>query len=527
MSQNNRTPISEVGLDQNHIKTSSEVGSSDVSSSDVSSSLATNIANNTLPFNDDITSIDPSVDSNLVVSKGIDEFPLNNIEDQKAKNINKQDDHFKLFNFSLKSIVSWIVSFFKDGFKGKLSHNKGTKFLSLVLAILFWIFVMDHVDPEITRVIENVPVQLINTQELDQSSLKIMNQTDYFVDVEVTGRRNNVLGLNSKSISLWADMRSVRSGVNNVFINSSINSESVNIKAILPKEIVLTVDRVVSIPKPVQIVFSDSFQEDLYQSSMTITPLEIKVTGPESIVNSVSYLGGTISVNTLTSDYSREVSLVPYSYDGEIVNGVKLDINYATLSLVLGKTVMAQVETNIEGEVAPGYKLVSAKVTPEVLSISGEISKMENLKSILAETVTLEGNETQSFIVEKEVQLPEGVSIVGSNQRVQIELIIEEIQSKEFTFNISEIPVVNLNEKFKTDLSENLGTVLVKVRDIESVITSLTKNDIHLDINFSNVNAAGNYMLKVNIAGEETFNEIVIDPIYVDINVVEANSETP
>ena len=59
MSQNNRTPISEVGLDQNHIKTSSEVGSSDVSSSDVSSSLATNIANNTLPFNDDITSIDP------------------------------------------------------------------------------------------------------------------------------------------------------------------------------------------------------------------------------------------------------------------------------------------------------------------------------------------------------------------------------------------------------------------------------------------------------------------------------------
>ena len=89
------------------------------------------------------------------------------------------------------------------------------------------------------------------------------------------------------------------------------------------------------------------------------------------------------------------------------------------------------------------------------------------------------------------------------------------------------LDISKLLQKFKTDLNENLGTVLVKVRDIESVITSLTKNDIHLDINFSNVNAAGNYMLKVNIAGEETFNEIVIDPIYVDINVVEANSEAP
>ncbi len=511
MSQNNKTPISEVGLNQDQIQLTNEPTS-------------TNETTPTL----DITANDEPTSANISMSSNSsDEFPPSVGDGQVAKKIDKQEDHFKLFNFNFKSFVSWIVNFFKDGFKGKLSHNKGTKFLSLILAILFWIFVMDHVDPEITRVIENVPVQLINTQELDQSSLKIMNQTDYFVDVEVTGRRNNVLGLNSKSISLWADMRSVRGGVNNVFINSSINSESVSIKSILPKEIVLTVDRVVSIPKPVQIVFSDTFQEDLYQSSMTITPLEIKVTGPESIVNSVSYLGGTISVNTLTADYTREVSLVPYSYDGEIVNGVKLDINYATLSLVLGKTVMAQVETKVEGEVAPGYKLVSVKVTPEVLSISGEISKMENLKSILAETVTLEGNETQSFIVEKEVQLPEGVTIVGSNQRVQIELIIEEVQSKEFTFNISEIPVVNLNEKFKTDLTENLGTVLVKVKDIESIITSLTKNDIHLDINFSNVNAAGNYMLKVNIAGEETFNEIIIDPIYVDINVIEANTETP
>ena len=257
------------------------------------------------------------------------------------------------------------------------------------------------------------------------------------------------------------------------------------------------------------------------------SPLEIKVTGPESIVNSVSYLGGTISVNTLNSDYQRQVSLVPYSFDGEIVNGVQLDINYATLSLVLGKTVLANVETKIEGDVAPGYKVVSVKVTPEVMSISGEIAKMENLESIIAESLILTGEETQSFIVEQEIQLPEGITIVGSNKRVQIELVIEEIQTKEFTFNINEIPVVNLNEKFTTDLTENLGSLLVKVKDIESIISRLSKDDIHIDINFSNVTAAGNYKMKVNFTGETLFSEVIIDPIYVDINVVEVGAETP
>lgn len=426
----------------------------------------------------------------------------------------------------LKSI-KWIFRLPKSIFESKLSNNTGTKFLSLALAILFWFFVMDQVDPEITRVFENVPVQLTNTQELDQNSLEIMNQTDFFVDVEVTGRRNNVLSLNSKAIYLWADMRSVRSGLNNVFINSTINSDSVNIKAVLPKEIVLTVDRIVSLPKPVQIVFNDDFQESLYQESMEIKPLEIKVSGPESLVNAVSYLGGTISVNTLTNDYAREVSLVPYSFDGEVVSGVTLDINYATLNLKLGKTKFVPIETVVEGEPKAGYKIVSIKTTPEIISVSGEVSVMETLEKVVAGTIELTGDEETSFIVEKDVTLPEGIKTLSGDTKVQVEFVIEPIQTKEFTFDVSEIPVVNLNEKFTTDLKENQGIIMVKVTDIESVISGLTKNDIHLDINFSNVDVAGVYRMQINITDASKFNEIAIEPIYVDVVVIENGLTNP
>lgn len=422
-----------------------------------------------------------------------------------------------------KNIISksakWIVGLPKAIFDAKFSHNTGTKLLSIAMAILFWFFVMDQVDPEITRVIESVPVQLTNTQELDQNNLKIMNQTDFLVNVEVTGRRNNVLSLNSKNIYLWSDMRSVRSGVNNVFINSTINSEAVSIKSVLPNEIVITVDRVVSLPKPVQIIISDKFQDTLYEESMSVSPVEIKVSGPESLVNSVSYLGGTISVSSLTTDHSREVSLVPYSFDGEVVNGVTLDINYATIDLVVGKTKLVKIEPDIIGEIAPGYKIVNVKTNPEVVTINGEVDLVNAIESLKVESLQLNGDENASLIVEKGLVLPDGIKTVGLNKPVQVELTIEAIQTKEFTYSIAEIPIVNLNGNYTTDLTVNPGTIIVRVTDIESIIKNLSKEDIHLDINFSNVIDIGNYRLKINYSSEKEFNSIIIDPEYVDVNV--------
>lgn len=432
---------------------------------------------------------------------------------------NKPQSEFHL-DLLLKKIIKWFISLPKSIFDAKLSHNTGTKLLSLLMAVLFWFFVMDQVDPEISRVIESVPVQLINTQELDQSNLKIMNQTDYFVNVEVTGRRNNVLSLNSRSIYLWADMRSVRSGINNVFINSSINSESVNIKAIYPQEIVLTVDRVVSLPKPVQIKFSDSFQESLYQESISINPIEIKVTGPESLVNSVSYLGGTLAVGALSADYTRDVSLVPYSFDGEIVSGVTLDFNYTSVTVVIGKTKQVSVVPDIKGEPQNGFRVVDVIVTPQIVDLSGEINLIESIQSILTESIQLNGDEDNSFILDAKLVLPSGVKVAGlTGGVVRVEIIIEEIQTKEFTFEVKDIPIVNLSDSLETDLFGNFGFITVKVTDVESIISQLTASDIRLDFNFSSVSEVGSYRMKVNFADESSYSEVQIDPAYVDVNV--------
>jgi|GEM_PF-587707 hypothetical protein len=428
---------------------------------------------------------------------------------------------FKKISNLFSAFVQWVGNIPKAFFKLNLSHNTGTKIFSLILAVLFWIFVMDQVDPEISRIVDNVPVNLINIQELDQNNLQIMNQHDYAVSVEVTGRRNDVLNLSADDISLWSDMRTVRKGTNNVYINSSINSDSVNISAVLPSEIVMTVDKIVSLPKPVKILFNDDFPENYYQLSLAVDPEEVKVTGAESVVNTVSYLGASMTVGSQTEDITRQVSLVPYSYDGEVVSGVTLDMNYATATLKIGKSQTATVGVDVQGEPMEGYEVVAKVITPSEVTLSGPSGSIENITQVMTEPIQLNGEETESFIVEKDLVLPDGVTAVDLNEPIQVEIDIEEVQTKDFTFLVNEIPILDLQDPFETNLAENNSTVTVRVTDVQSVIESLAKTDIKLDLDLGIVEKPGIYRLKVNMTDRVLYKDVTIDPVYVEVIVTD------
>ncbi len=432
----------------------------------------------------------------------------------------------KITDIAIKVLV-WIKNVLNAIVRVNLSHNTGKKLFSVMLAIMFWIFVMDQVDPPTTRMFENVPVQLINLQELDQNNLVIMNQYDYLVNVEVSGRRSNILNLNSKAIYLWADMRTVRSGTNNVTINRTINSESVTIKSVLPNEIVIMAERVIALPKPVRILMNDRFGAGYYQEGIVITPEEIKVMGPESLVNSVAYLGAYINVGSLVEDLQREVTLVPYSADGEIVSGVTLESSYANMHLKLGKSETVNIVTETIGDPLDGYQIVSVKTIPERVELTGPIDQLNALGKTIFETIKLNGDEMTSFIIEKDLVLPAGVTAVGLTTPLQIEVIIEEIQTKEFIFNASEIPVVNLSDDFTTNLFMSEEIVTVKITDVESKIALLTKSDIRIDLNFTYVERAGNYRMKVNVSTDLDYFALDILPPYVELIVEEKNESNP
>lgn len=414
--------------------------------------------------------------------------------------------------------IEFIKGFFTKHFKLNLAHNTGTKVISLLLAVFFWFFVMDQVDPEITRIFENVPVNFINQEDLDQSNLKIMNQYDYLVNVEVKGRRNDVLNMTSKNINLWADMRTLRSGINNVYINRSINSNTVSIKEVLPNEIVLTVERIVSVPKPIKVIYNDSFQTNYYEIEKSIRPDEIRIVGPESIVNSVEYLGAYVNVGTFTKDIEKEISLAPYNSAGEIVSGVTIDKSTTTLSLKLGLEKTVPIKPIVEGQPLEGVSLTSVKAIPENIIIYGPASIVSEIDEILTEPIKLKGDESSKFSVNTKLVLPNQISHTLENG-IQVELGIEQISNTSFEFTKDEIEWVNLNEKLKIQDLELLPPIKIQMVGIESVLSQVTKDLIKPYVTLTDILEPGKYKILVQFKTVEGI-EMVSVPEALELIIV-------
>ncbi len=121
--------------------------------------------------------------------------------------------------------------------RSRISNNTAPKLASLFFAVLLWIYVMDIENPETLRTFKDVPIQLINVEELQDSGLILINNQNYTVDVKVEGRRSDVLNVKKAEIGLTADLIGSGKGNNSVPIESNLSADNVKLAEMSKTEI--------------------------------------------------------------------------------------------------------------------------------------------------------------------------------------------------------------------------------------------------------------------------------------------------
>ena len=74
----------------------------------------------------------------------------------------------------------------------KLKNNSKIKIISLLSAMVLWMYVMAIVDPEETKLFENIPVTITNKNELNERDLVIYPEQDLTTNIYVTGKLSNL-----------------------------------------------------------------------------------------------------------------------------------------------------------------------------------------------------------------------------------------------------------------------------------------------------------------------------------------------
>lgn len=393
----------------------------------------------------------------------------------------------------------------------RFQRNITPKILAILFAVVFWLYVMDQVNPEMVKTIPDVKVELLNIENAQNEGLVLMGEKEFYVDVRVKGRRSEVIKVTSNDLLVTADLEGFQKGTNNVMLSSKIFVANVNVESLSINSIKISLDRIVEVAKSVKIEYVGTIAENYTTGDLLATPEEIIVKGPESIVNNISALRGELDLTEVSSQLIKEIPVTPVDMDGNAVNGVTLGRSYVTVQLGVFRLANVPVEVVLSGEVADGYKLVKTEILPALVTIRGEDALISAIEKVSTEEINISGI-TEMIETEVALKLPEGVSAPFAEETINVKLYVEPLIVGTLEYTAADIVIENTNPELNYEvLSPDSNVYVAYVRDVKSVVEQLNKGSLTISVNVDGVEE-GDHRLNLNFSSEGLHTSVDISP---------------
>ena len=321
--------------------------------------------------------------------------------------------------------------------KLKLTDNLFLKILSVGIAVLIWLVVMNINDAEKTKVFSK-SVKLINTDVITENGkvFRVVEGTDY-VNVRVRTRKSVIDELSADDFIVTADMQKDLK-LNNTMVGISVECKNRNVK----------VDEHVTLSRSnVEVSIEDSATEQfqvhvrkvgtendgLVVGSLIPEQTIIKITGPISLVQRIKTVEAPVDVTGIPVTSVRTCELKLYDgLGGEIDNTYlnyvgKADGINVTVSMLNTKTV--PLKFSYSGTPAENYVVKDISYKPETIEIAGTGSVLSGISrwEIPAEAVNVDGIDDElQLVVDLTEYLPPGV--VLKDEEASTVLVIVEVE---------------------------------------------------------------------------------------------------
>ena len=277
-----------------------------------------------------------------------------------------------------------------------LTSNLGLKIVSVLVACMMWIFVVNVDDPEKVQSFSDVKVEIRNSDCFGvDKTFSVQEDTDK-VKVWVKARASVLNKLQSKDFKVVADMRNVTLG-NAVPYTLECTSSALT-KAnweCEPASLKIKIENVVQESFGVEVDTTGEPADGYDIGTSTIKEGDtINIAGAESLMNIIHRVSMSVSVNGLSSDKTVKGNIVVTDKNGTDFTQSQLDKLVFTTSsgdlikdgVLSAKIQLWKVEQNVKvnigtyGDPAPGYCVSEVKVTPENISIAGDEETLAELK---------------------------------------------------------------------------------------------------------------------------------------------------
>jgi YbbR domain-containing protein len=85
----------------------------------------------------------------------------------------------------------------------RLKNNTKIKFISLLSALVLWLYVMAVEDPTETKTYSNIPINITNIDMVEDRGLAINPNEKLFADISIDANLSSLRRLNSDNIYIY------------------------------------------------------------------------------------------------------------------------------------------------------------------------------------------------------------------------------------------------------------------------------------------------------------------------------------
>lgn len=304
------------------------------------------------------------------------------------------------------------------------------KLCSVIGAIVIWAYVTHMGNPVYKKTITNIPIRQINLpSDFENGKLVVTDISHDTASVTIKGNRNAVAkAMRHLEGNVIMDMQ--ETGTPNdghsVAVKVDFDIDGVEVIKTKPDVVKVAVDKVVTYEKSITVKTKNNTPEGYAPGLCAISPLTVKLTGPEKVVGTVAESSITVDLAGVTEDIRGSYKIKFYDAEGDEItdSSITKNIEYTDVYYPILNAVRVPVEIKMNNTRTSSGKTVAATCIPKEIELKGRPEDLEGIDKVVTESINVMGIKETT---EKEVKIikPDGVSFAGGDS-VKVTLTVSE-----------------------------------------------------------------------------------------------------
>lgn len=349
------------------------------------------------------------------------------------------------------------------------NHHIAAKLVCLLIALVLWIYVMDAENPDWEETFEDVPISLVNTDDIEiDNGLTIYSGYSSTVDITVRGRKNEISGITADNFTVTADVKSIKEvGEYSLPVTVSLDKDATIVAQSVDSVSVL-VDKKETITLDVKTRYSDLIIESGYAlGEPDVSVDSVTVTGPSRYLSDIDYAEVAIpDLGRVTSSLTVYANVNLIDKDGGVVTNPFVTMTHTEVSVTV--PVFAYKEVPLSVQYKYGYfndENCSVTMSAESVYVKGDAALVNSLDTITVTTIDEKKVDDDETISVKLV-MPNGVENLSGIEFVDITVSNIGTTTRQMMLPIDYLVVENPNDAVY-EIDDNFIPVILRGTDSE------------------------------------------------------------